>query len=158
MGLLGRNASCDRNHLQVNTGKTRVGGGFPAQKDPNIHVNINGERVEMVDTCKFLSVHLNNKVDWSDNTDALYRKGQSAVLSEKAQVLQCVHQAVMDVPPVCGGQCHHLCCIVLGRWRWSCGTNKLNKLVKKASSGVVMKLDSVEAVTEKRMRRKLKAI
>ncbi len=72
---------CDKNHLQVNTGKTRVGGGFPAQKDPNTHVNINGERVEMVDTCKFLGVHLNNKLDWSDNTDAPNRQGQSQLFS-----------------------------------------------------------------------------
>ena len=38
------------------------------------------------------------------------------------------------------------------------GANKLNKLVSKGSSMVGMKLDSVEVVTERRTRGKLKAI
>ena len=38
----------------------------------------------------------------------------------------------------------------------TCGANKPGKLVRKASSVVGMELDSVEAVTEKSMRRKLK--
>ena len=40
----------------------------------------------------------------------------------------------------------------------SYGENNLNKLVRKASSVVGMEVDSVEAVTEKRLRRKLEAI
>ncbi len=28
-------------------------------------------------TYKYLTVHLNNKLDWSNNTEALYRKGQT---------------------------------------------------------------------------------
>lgn len=40
----------------------------------------------------------------------------------------------------------------------SCGANKLSNLVRKASSVVGMELDSVEAVTEKRLRLMLKAI
>ena len=31
----------------------------------------------MVDTYKFLWVHLNNKLGWSNTTEAEYRKGQS---------------------------------------------------------------------------------
>ena len=38
------------------------------------------------------------------------------------------------------------------------GANKLNKLVRKASSVVGMKLDSVEVVTEWRIKRKLKVV
>ena len=30
-----------------------------------------------MESYKFLGVHLNNKLDWSDNSDALYRKEQS---------------------------------------------------------------------------------
>ena len=40
----------------------------------------------------------------------------------------------------------------------TCGANTLGKLVRKASSVVGVELDSVEAVTEKRMRGKLKDI
>ena len=69
---------CDGNHLQLNTGKTKeLVVDFRRRKSTPIPVSINGEEVEMVDTYKFLGVHLNNKLDWSDNTEALYRKGQS---------------------------------------------------------------------------------
>ena len=40
-------------------------------------VFINGEAEEMEDTYKFLGVHLNNKLDGSNNTEAHCRKGQS---------------------------------------------------------------------------------
>ena len=33
--------------------------------------------MEVVNTYKYLGVHLDNKLDWSANTDALYKKGQS---------------------------------------------------------------------------------
>ncbi|KAI4896805.1 hypothetical protein NFI96_008135 [Prochilodus magdalenae] len=33
--------------------------------------------IEIVDSYKYLGVHLNNKLDWSVNTTALYKKGQS---------------------------------------------------------------------------------
>ena len=40
-------------------------------------VNIQGADIEVVDSDKFLGVHLNNKLDWSVNTHALYKRGQS---------------------------------------------------------------------------------
>ncbi|KAI4894320.1 hypothetical protein NFI96_009751 [Prochilodus magdalenae] len=40
-------------------------------------VNIQGMDVERVDSYKHLGVHLNNKLDWSVNTTALHKKGQS---------------------------------------------------------------------------------
>ena len=40
-------------------------------------VNICGEDIEVVPTYKYLGVHLDDRLDWSLNTDALYRKGQS---------------------------------------------------------------------------------
>ncbi|XP_055015777.1 alpha-1,3-mannosyl-glycoprotein 4-beta-N-acetylglucosaminyltransferase C-like [Boleophthalmus pectinirostris] len=36
-----------------------------------------GRDIERVDSYKYLGVHVNNKLDWTHNTDALYRKGQS---------------------------------------------------------------------------------
>ncbi|XP_051257592.1 uncharacterized protein LOC127364239 [Dicentrarchus labrax] len=118
-----------------------------------------GERGEMVDTYKFLGVTLNNKLDWTDHTEALYRKGQIRLFFLRrlrsfnvcTQLLQMFYQSVVAsvlfFAVVCwgGGICT------------GCA-NKLSKLVRKASSVVGMELDSVEAVTEKRMRGKLKAI
>lgn len=41
-----------------------------------IPVNIQGLDIQMVTTYKYLGVHL-NKLDWSNNTEVLYKKGQS---------------------------------------------------------------------------------
>lgn len=48
-----------------------------AASGPPTPVTIRGQGVEIVDTYKFLGVQLNNKLDWSDNTEALYKKRQS---------------------------------------------------------------------------------
>ncbi len=40
-------------------------------------VNIQGTDIEMVTSYKYLGVRLNNRLDWTDNTTALYKKGQS---------------------------------------------------------------------------------
>ncbi len=40
-------------------------------------VNLQGLDIEMVDMYKYLAVHINNKLDWSDNISVLYKKGQS---------------------------------------------------------------------------------
>ena len=40
-------------------------------------VNIQGADIEIVKSYKYLGVHLNNKLDWTDHSAALYKKGQS---------------------------------------------------------------------------------
>lgn len=40
-------------------------------------VNIQGMETEMVDSNKYLGIHLNKNLDWTDYTQALYKKGQS---------------------------------------------------------------------------------
>ncbi|KAK5904468.1 hypothetical protein CesoFtcFv8_006028 [Champsocephalus esox] len=70
---------CDNNHLQLNISKTKelVVDFRRSRKRPLTPITIRGKDVEVVNSYKFLGVHLNNKLDWSDNTDALFRKGQS---------------------------------------------------------------------------------
>ena len=46
----------------------------------------------MVDTYGFLMGHLNTKLDWSDNTETFYRKGQSRRLSAFSSVLRRWHR------------------------------------------------------------------
>lgn len=36
--------------------------------------------MDIVDDCKYLGVYLNNKLDWTKNSEAVYRKGQSRLL------------------------------------------------------------------------------
>ena len=151
---------CDGNHLQLNTGKTKeLVVDFRRRKSTPIPVSINGEEVEMVDTYKFLGVHLNNKLDWSDNTEALYRKGQSRLFFLRrlrsfkvcTRLLQMFYQSVV-------ASATFFAVVCWGGGIGSGGASKMNKLVRKASSVVGMKLDCVEAVTERRMRGKLQAI
>src|SRR4029434_237772 len=40
-------------------------------------VSIGGVSVEVVNTYKYLGVHLDSKLDWSANIDAIYKKGLS---------------------------------------------------------------------------------
>lgn len=51
------------NHLHIHTGKTKE------------MVNIWGLDIEVVESYKYLEVQLNNNLDWTENTEALY-KGQ----------------------------------------------------------------------------------
>lgn len=50
---------------------------FHRVRPPLQPVNIRGEDIEVVQTYKYLGVHLDNKLDWSTNTDELYKKGLS---------------------------------------------------------------------------------
>lgn len=68
-----------RNHLVINAVKTKeMVVDFQRRRSavPS-PVDIQGTDIEKVDSYKYLGVHLNNKLDWTHNTDALYRQGQS---------------------------------------------------------------------------------
>ncbi|KAG5279118.1 hypothetical protein AALO_G00106300 [Alosa alosa] len=69
---------CKLNHLQLNTSKTKeMVVDFRRSKPTLLPVHIDGVNVEVVSTYKYLGLHLDNKLDWSANTDALYKKEQS---------------------------------------------------------------------------------
>ncbi|KAI4884156.1 hypothetical protein NFI96_005461 [Prochilodus magdalenae] len=70
---------CQKNCLQINAGKTKelVVDFRRAKHSPLVPVNIQGTDIEIVRSYKYLGVPLNHKLDWTDNTAALYRKGQS---------------------------------------------------------------------------------
>ncbi|KAI3375171.1 hypothetical protein L3Q82_021081 [Scortum barcoo] len=67
---------CELNHLQVNASKTKeMVINFSRKPSADIApVNIQGLDIERVRTYKYLGVHLNNKLDWTDNTDSLYKR------------------------------------------------------------------------------------
>ncbi|KAK3568682.1 hypothetical protein QTP86_013210 [Hemibagrus guttatus] len=83
---------CQRNCLQINAGKTKeLVVDFRRHKHPSPPpVNIQGKDIKRVDSYKYLGVHLNNKLDWTDNTDAIYKKGQSRLfLLRRLRSLEC---------------------------------------------------------------------
>ncbi|KAI4872825.1 hypothetical protein NFI96_002597 [Prochilodus magdalenae] len=65
--------------LETARGKTKelVVDFHRARHSPSVPVNIQGTDTEIVSSCRYLGVHLNHKLHWTDNTAALYRKGQS---------------------------------------------------------------------------------
>ncbi|TKS64909.1 RNA-directed DNA polymerase from mobile element jockey [Collichthys lucidus] len=69
---------CELNQLQLNTSKTKeMIVNYQRKTSHFTPVNIQGSDIEVVRSYRFLGVHLNNKLDWTDNTHALYKKGQS---------------------------------------------------------------------------------
>ncbi len=70
---------CLLNHTEINVGKTKeLGVDFCLHThSPPTQVNIQGMDIEMVTSYKYLGVHLDNKLRWTHNIQALYKKGQS---------------------------------------------------------------------------------
>ena len=67
----------ERNGLLLNTTKTKeMVIDLRRSRPPLQPINIRGKDIEVVRTYKFLGMHLDDKLDWSANTDALYKKGQ----------------------------------------------------------------------------------
>ena len=67
------------NHLLLNIKKTKelVIDPRRSTRTTTVPITIQGEDIELVDSYKFLGVHLNKNLDWRDNTEAVYKKGQS---------------------------------------------------------------------------------
>ena len=70
-------------HLRLNAGKTKEMPVDPCQhrRVPPVPSIIKGETVELVDSYKYLVVHLNSSLDWTDNAVALHCKGKSRLFS-----------------------------------------------------------------------------
>ncbi|KAI3363977.1 hypothetical protein L3Q82_001574 [Scortum barcoo] len=68
-------------------------------------VIIKGDCVEVVHTYKYLGVQLDDKLDWTANTDALCRKGQSRLyFLRRLASFQHLQEAATDLLPVCGSE------------------------------------------------------
>lgn len=75
---------CGRNNLLLNMAKTKEVVDFRRSKTP---VSILGEDVE-IESYKYLGVHLDNTLDWTRNTEALYKEGQSRLNFQGSSGLQ----------------------------------------------------------------------
>ncbi|KAK0154709.1 RNA-directed DNA polymerase from mobile element jockey [Merluccius polli] len=142
------------NQLQLNTSKTK-------EMIVNFRRKASGHRcyTEVVESYKFLGVHLNNKLDWTDNTHALYKKGQSRLhLLRRLRsfgvckaLLRTFYDSVMASAIFYAVVC------------WRAGStdrdrSRLNKLIRRASSVLDGPLDSIEELGERRMLTKLTSI
>ncbi|KAK3527069.1 hypothetical protein QTP86_008800 [Hemibagrus guttatus] len=140
---------CQRNCLHINAGKTKeLVVHFRRHKHPSPPpVNIQGKDIERVDSYKYLGVHLNNKLDWTDNTEAIYRKGQSRLFllrrlwsfGVQGALLKTFFDSVVASAIFYGVVC----------WCSSISTadrKRLDKLIRKASSVLGMPLDTIQEI------------
>lgn len=122
-------------------------------------VFIEGICVEVVQTYKNLGLQLDDRLDWSKNTDALYRKSQSqlyflrrlASFNICQKLLQMFYQMVIASILFCAVAC------------WGSSIKKrdaswLGELAKKAGLVVGVELDSLTSVAERRTLSKLLSI
>ncbi|KAI4875625.1 hypothetical protein NFI96_009276 [Prochilodus magdalenae] len=151
---------CKLNQLQLNISKTKeMVVDFRKNRSPQAPVTIDGEEVEVVCTYKYLGVHLDNKLDWSSDTSAVFKRGQSRLYFLRKlrsfgvctkhlwTFYQSVVASAIFYSVVCWGNSINKTAI-----------NKLNKLVKKAGSVIGLKLDTLEVVADKRTLNKLLAV
>ncbi|XP_054866081.1 uncharacterized protein LOC129348770 [Amphiprion ocellaris] len=152
---------CEQNHLQLNASKTKeMIVDFRRRRTPRTApVNIQGLDIDMVDTYKYLGVHLNNKLDWTHNTEVLYKKGQSRLhLLRRLRsfgVCRTLLRTFYD-SVVASAIFYAVVC-------WGAGSTerdrkRLNRLVRRAGSVLDCSLDSIEEVGERRMLSKLTSI
>lgn len=141
-----------RDQLQLNVDKTKeLVIDFGRSRSTPQPVSIGGVEVEIVKTYKYLGVQLDHKLDWSANTTALYKKGQSrmfflgrlASFNICRKLLQMFYQTVVSsvlfYAVVCWG----------GNARQR-DTAKLDRLIKRASKTVGVQLDTVGSMSDRR--------
>ena len=151
---------CELNHLQLNASKTKeMVIDFHRKPSHTPPLNIQGLDIERVRTYKYLGVHLNNKLDWTDNTDSLYRKGQCrlyllrrlASFGVSRPLLRTFYDTVVAAMVFYAVVC----------WGGGCSERdkkRLNRLIKRASSVCGSPLDPIEVVGERRTLSKLSSI
>lgn len=127
-------------------------------KDLNYQID-EGVDIEIVDSYRYLGVHLNNKLDWSHNTDALYRKGQSRLyllrrlrsFGVQGALLRTFYDSVVASVIFYSTVC----------WSSSLSTaerKRLDKLIRKASSVLGCSLDPVKVVGDRRTLAKITSL
>ncbi|TWW81606.1 hypothetical protein D4764_01G0014210 [Takifugu flavidus] len=122
-------------------------------------VNILGTDVDVVESYKYLGVHLNNNLDWTHNTDTLVKKGNSRLFllrrlrsfGVQGPLLRTFYDSVVGSAILYGIVC------------WSSSITdrdrkRMDRLVRRASSVLGCPLDSVEVVGNGRMMAKLSSM
>ncbi|KAI4898474.1 hypothetical protein NFI96_008605, partial [Prochilodus magdalenae] len=153
-------ACCHRNNLLPNTKEAKeMVVDFRRARPLTQPVFIEGVEVEMVRTYRYLGLHLDERLDWSANTDILYRKGRSRLYFLRRlgsfnicrKLLQMFYQTVVS-------SCLFYAVVCWGGSIKKRDQMRLDKLVRRAGSVVGVELDSVVKVAERRTLHKLLCI
>ncbi|TWW73164.1 putative RNA-directed DNA polymerase from transposon BS [Takifugu flavidus] len=143
-------AWCHNNSLQLNTSKTKeLVIDFGRDRPRPRPVQIGTEEVEGVQTYKYLGLWLDNRLDWTSNTRQLYKKTQSRMYFLRRlrsfnicrkllwMFYQSVVASVLSYAVVCWGGSVT-----------KADLSRLEKLIRRASSVVGMKLKPLATVAE----------
>ena len=115
--------------------------------------------MEMVAKYKYLSVNLNNNPDWTDNTNALYTKGQSLLhLLRRLRLFGVQRTLFLTFNDTVVASALLYAMVCWGGSSTDRDRKRLNKLVRRASSVLDCPLDSIEVVGERMMLAKLLSI
>jgi hypothetical protein len=151
---------CEENFLELNLSKTKeMIIDFRRKKEAVLPVTIKDQPIEIVSEYKYLGVLIDDKLNWSAHTNAVYKKLQSRLyfLRKLRSFHVCNRMLYMFYQSV-------LCSILTFAavcWGGNASVrdvSKLNKIVRKASSTVGQSLDHFESLVEKRLASKTKII
>ena len=122
-------------------------------------ISILGDKVQVVESYKYLGVHMNNKLDWKQQTEAVYNKGQSRLyfLRKLRSFNVCSKMLCMFYQSVVASAIF-FAAISWGSGIRACDSKKLNKLVMRAGYVMGTAVVSLEVVMERRMVQKLLSI
>ncbi|KAI4876145.1 hypothetical protein NFI96_002615 [Prochilodus magdalenae] len=148
---------CTTNHLKLNITKTKeMCIDFRRSRPSQQPISIKGGDVEVVRSYRYLGVHLDERLDWSVNTDMVYKKAQSRLyflrrlgsfrICQKLLLMfyQSVVASVLFYAVVC--------------WGGSISkrdAGRLDRLVRKAGSVLGLELESLTPLAERRALSKL---
>ncbi|KAI4903416.1 hypothetical protein NFI96_026293, partial [Prochilodus magdalenae] len=148
---------CTTNHLKLNITKTKeMCIDFRRSRPSQQPISIKGVDVEVVRSYRYLGVHLDERLDWSVNTDIVYKKAQSRLyflrrlgsfrICQKLLLMfyQSVVASVLFYAVVC--------------WGGSISkrdAGRLDRLVRKAGSVLGLELESLTPLAERRALSKL---
>jgi len=149
-----------KNCFLPNTPKTKeLVVDFRISKTPCKSVCIEEEEMETVQSYKYLGVVLDNKLEWSANIEAVYRRGQSRLvfLRQLRSFNVCSDMLCMFYHTVIESALFYA--VVC----WGSGTTdkncrRLAKVVNMASSMIGRELNPRRTVVEQQMRRKLHSV
>ncbi|TWW65078.1 hypothetical protein D4764_22G0007250 [Takifugu flavidus] len=151
--------SDDSAAINANKTKELVADFHRFNNPPPAPVNILGTDIDVVESYKYLGVHLNNVLDWTHNTDALVKKGNSRLFllrrlrsfGVQGPLLRTFYDSVVGSAIFYGIVC------------WSSSIRdrdrkRMDRLVRRASSILGCPLDSVEVVGNGRLMAKLSSM
>jgi len=151
---------CRDNYLLLNVNKTKeLIIDFRRNPAPHTPLEINGEQVEIVSQYKYLGTILDSKLDWTDNTTQLVKKGNQRLhflrklrsFEVQRPVLQTFYQAVVQSILTFNSLCFQLNLKVAD-------ASRLAKLTKTASSVIGAAVTDLPTLHEKRALKRVKAI